>query len=400
MRILSFIALAFLFFSCSDNGKEQTNNEAPKEEFQTDLPIESLKLPAGFELSVFADNLPDARSLARGKEGTIFVGNRSEDKVWALVDEDNDGHADRRYLLASGLRMPNGVAFKDGDLYVAEVSRVLRFSDIESKLDNPPSPEVVYDGFPSDAHHGWKYIAFGPDGKLYVPVGAPCNMCESDEIYATITRMDVQGGEPEIIARGIRNTVGFDWHPENKDLWFTDNGGDNLGSRMADAGKIPEAEATSYTDSLPPCEINHVTALGQHFGYPFCHAGEIIDPEFGSEGDCDRFVGPVVTTQAHAAPLGMKFYEGSMFPTDYKHQILVAEHGSWNRTKKVGYRIMRAAIDQQGNFISYEPFIEGWLDEESQEVWGRPVALLELPDGSLLISDDGAGAIYRVTYKE
>lgn len=376
--------------ACSGNeGEQKTDNTpAPGDSTEvltknpTDLPLDRITLPEGFKISIFASDIENARSLARGENGTIFVGNRSEDKVYAVVDEDKDGVADQTYVIASGLRMPNGVAFRNGDLYVAEVSRILRFADIENKLSNPPQPEVVYDQYPTDRHHGWKYIAFGPDDKLYVPVGAPCNICDpEEEVYSTITRMDPDGSNMEVYAHGVRNSVGFDWHPETDVLWFTENGRDMLGN------------------DLPPDELNRAPEKGMHFGYPYCHAGEIKDPEFGEGRDCSEFTAPAQKLGPHVAALGMKFYTGDMFPAEYKNQIFIPEHGSWNRDSKLGYRVQLVRVDASGNATSYETFAEGWLNEEEQEAWGRPVALLQLPDGSMLLSDDHAGVIYRITYE-
>lgn len=338
-----------------------------------------LNLPDGFQISVFAE-VNNARSLAMSPSGTIFVGNRRGDKVYALQDEDNDFKAETIVVIDSGLSSPNGVAFRDGDLYVAEINRILKYPDVENDLANPPSPEVVYGDYPTEEHHGWKYIAFGPDGMLYVPVGAPCNNCLSDdEVFASITRLDVNGGEPEVYAHGVRNSVGFDWHPDSGELWFTDNGRDNLG------------------DSIPPCELNFVSEAGQHFGYPFCHGGDISDPEFGDQRPCEDFRKPAFRFEAHTAPLGMTFYTGNMFPAEYKGDIIVAQHGSWNRSNKVGYRLMRLTIE--GNeATSATVFADGWLDEATQNQWGRPVDVLQLPDGSVLVSDDQAGLVYRISY--
>lgn len=392
MKIFSqstmIIAAAVIFSAsaCSGNGENdntvaQSDSTVTKTKEPSNLPLDRITLPEGFSISVFASGIEDARSLARGDNGTIFVGNRQKDKVYAVVDQDNDGVADETHIIASGLRMPNGVAYRDGDLYVAEVSRILRFSDIENNLQNPPEPEVIYDQYPTEGHHGWKYIAFGPDDKLYVPVGAPCNICDPDEeIYASITRMNADGTGMEVFASGVRNSVGFDWHPQNNVLWFTDNGRDMLG------------------DDIPPCELNRAPEKGMHFGYPYCHGGEIQDPEFGDRRNCNEFVSPAQNLGAHVAPLAMKFYTGNMFPAEYKNQILIPEHGSWNRSEKAGYRIQLAKLGENGQVSSYETFAEGWLDEAEQEAWGRPVALLQLPDGSLLVSDDHAGVIYRITY--
>jgi glucose/arabinose dehydrogenase len=312
------------------------------------------------------------------------VGTRNENKVYALQDLDGDLKAEKIFEIASDLEQPNGVAFRDGSLYVAAVSKLLRYDNIEDNLANPPEPVVIYDDYPTEFHHGWKYIAFGPDGKLYVPVGAPCNICErssEDERFATITRMDADGTNREIYAKGVRNTVGFTWHPETGELWFTDNNRDLMG------------------DDLPPGELNRVIEAGQHFGYPYCHGGTVKDPEFGDQRPCSDFVAPAQAMGAHVAPLGVKFDTGSMFPTEYKGHAFVAEHGSWNRSSKVGYRVTLVELENS-EAVSYEPFIDGWLDEEKQEAFGRPVDLLFMKDGSLLISDDVGNAIYRVTYQQ
>ena len=356
---------------------------ASAEQLETSLPLDRLNLPEGFKISVFAEGVDEARSMAMGDDGTIFVGTRTANMLYAIKDTDGDYIADKTIVLDTTLENPNGIAFKDGALYVAEVNRLLRYPDIEDQLDDPPTPEVIYDDYPDEFHHGWKYIAFGPDDKLYVPVGAPCNICDSavvDKRYASITRMDPDGSNREIVAHGVRNTVGFTWHPETEELWFSDNGRDLLG------------------DDIPPCEINRVSEVGQHFGYPFCHGGDIKDPEYGDQRPCSDFVPPVQNLGAHTAPLGIKFYTAAMFPEEYRGHLFIAEHGSWNRSSKVGYRITLVKLD--GNeAVSYEPFIDGWLDEETQDQFGRPVDLLMLDDGSMLISDDYGDAIYRVTYE-
>jgi glucose/arabinose dehydrogenase len=344
------------------------------------LPLESVKLPKGFSISIFAE-VEDARSMALSPAGILYVGNRSEDKVYAVKDTDGDFKADKKWVIASGLNMPNGVAFKDGDLYVAEVNRIHKFAGIESKLNSPGKSQIVYGKFPTEKHHGWKYIAFGPDGKLYVPVGAPCNICESkDPIFASIARMNADGTGVEVYASGVRNTVGFTWHPATKNIWFTDNGRDMLG------------------DDTPPCELNTATKAGQHFGYPYCHGGTIKDPEFGSKKPCSEFTQPAQKLGAHVAPLGLKFYTGAMFPAEYKNQIILAEHGSWNRAKKSGYKLSLVAVDKENKASGYTTFASGWLDEATQKVWGRPVDVLLMPDGSMLVSDDHAGVIYRISY--
>jgi glucose/arabinose dehydrogenase len=344
----------------------------------TSLPLETIRLPAGFRIEIYADHVSNARSMTLSPSGTLFIGTREDGRVFAVVDRDHNQKADRVYQIADGLNMPNGVAFRNGALYVAEVNRILRFDGIESRLDRPPVPVVVNDHYPTDKWHGWKFVAFGPDGLLYVPVGAPCNVCERrDPRYASITRMKPDGSGVEIFASGVRNSVGFDWHPTTHELWFTDNGRDELG------------------DDVPPCELNHAPAKGQHFGFPYCHGGTIADPELGSTRQCGEFVGPTQVLGAHVAPLGMRFYTGEMFPPSYRDQIFIAEHGSWNRSRKVGYRIVRVRLD--GNrAVEHVPFASGWLQNEQE--WGRPVDVLVMPDGALLVSDDLAGVIYRISY--
>ena len=344
-----------------------------------DLPLNQIKLPKGFSISVYAE-VEDARSMALSPSGILFIGNKGEDKVYAVKDTNGDGIADKKWVLAKGLNMPNGVAFKDGDLYIAEVSKISKIKDVEKNLDSPKL-EVVYDKYPSDAHHGWKYIAFGPDGKLYVPVGAPCNICEPKDPYASITRINADGTGMEVVQRGVRNTVGFTWHPTTKNIWFTDNGRDMLG------------------DDVPPCELNTATKAGEHFGYPYCHGGTIKDPEFGEKRACSEFTKPAQNLGAHVAPLGLKFYTGKQFPAEYKNQIILAEHGSWNRSKKSGYKLSLVKVDASSKATSYTTFASGWLDDATQKAWGRPVDVLLLPDGSMLVSDDQAGVVYRITYK-
>ncbi len=387
-KSLIAIGLLAVVLFCNNSTKKnfpkstESDNSYPAiTDASASLPLDLIKLPKGFSISVYAE-VEDARSMAMSPNGTLFVGNRSEDKVYAVKDTDGDFKADKKWVIASGLNMPNGVAFKDGNLYVAEVNQIHKFADIESKLANPGKSQIVYDKFPTEKHHGWKYIAFGPDGKLYVPIGAPCNICESkDPIFASIHRMNADGTGLELYASGVRNTVGFTWHPQTKNIWFTDNGRDMLG------------------DDIPPCELNSATKQGQHFGYPYCHGGTIKDPEFGDKRACGDFIKPAQNLGAHVAPLGLKFYTGSMFPAEYKNQIILAEHGSWNRSKKSGYKLSLVKVDPSGKATSYTTFANGWLDEQKQKSWGRPVDVLLLPDGSMLVSDDQAGVIYRITYK-
>ncbi len=342
--------------------------------------IKQLHVPAGFTLSIFADNLPNARSLALGDNGTVFVGTGSEGSVYAVQDSNSDGVADKSYVIASHLYMPNGVAYRDDSLYVAEVNRIIRFDRITQQLANPPKPVVVYDQFPSEQHHGWKYLRFGPDNKLYTTVGAPCNICEPEQpIYSSLVRLNADGSGFEILARGIRSSVGFDWQPETNALYFTDNGRDYLG------------------DDIPPDELNQWTTTGEHFGFPYCHGGDIPDPEFGADKKCRQFTAPVWKFKAHMAPLGLRFYRGKQFSVEYKNQLFVAEHGSWNRSEPQGYRVVSVKF-KQGKPVSEQVFIDGWLSKDGTVV-GRPVDVLEMPDGSLLISDDKLGVIYSVEYK-
>ena len=345
------------------------------------LPIDKIKLPPGFQISIFADNVPNARAMALGDKGTLFVGSMRAGKVYALRIRENQAVETR--VIASGLNLPVGVAFRNGALYVSAVDRILRLDNIEMNLANPPQPQVISDRFPSDTHHGWKFIAFGPDNMLYVPVGAPCNICNPDSNrYANIMRMRIDAGAgssaPEVFARGVRNSVGFDWHPETKELWFTDNGRDWLG------------------DDKPACELNHAPNKDMHFGYPFCHGGDLSDPEFGHLRACREFTPPAVKLGPHVAPLGMRFYTGGMFPAEYRNNIFIAEHGSWNRSQKIGYRVTRVVLSA-GKPAKQEVFAEGWL--QGQSAWGRPVDVLVMPDGALLVSDDQAGVIYRISYK-
>ena len=335
-------------------------------------------MPPGFQVRLFA-RVPGARSMALSPNGTLFVGTREEGKVYAVRAGDGPEKSGAVVTIARGLRMPNGVAFREGALYVAEVNRVLRYDGIESRLDSPPEPSVVNDSFPKDRHHGWKFIRFGPDGMLYVPVGAPCNICEPKEpVYAAIHRMKPDGSGRKLFASGVRNTVGFDWHPQTGELWFTDNGRDWMG------------------DEIPPDELNHAPKPGMHFGYPYCHGKNIPDPEFGKKRPCSEFVPPAIALAPHVAAIGMRFYTGKMFPEEYRNQIFIAEHGSWNRSNPIGYRVTLVRL-QNNRAVKYEVFAEGWL--EGGRDWGRPADVLVAPDGALLVSDDKAGAIYRISYR-
>jgi len=346
---------------------------------QTPLPVETIRLPPGFAIELVA-RVPNARAMTWGASGTLFVGTAEEGKVFAvtLPPQGAKGEATVRRI-ASGLSEPAGVAFRDGALYVSAISRILRYDDIERRLDNPPAPVVVSDRFPTEGHHGRKFIAFGPDGKLYVPVGVPCNICAPDpDRYGVITRMNPDGTGFEVFARGLRNTVGFDWDPRTKELWFTDNGRDMLG------------------DDLPPDTLNYAPRAGLRFGFPYCHGGTLPDPEFGRLHPCNEFRPPAQNLGPHVASLGMRFYSGAQFPAAYRNRIFIAEHGSWNRSKKIGYRVTIVTLDGD-KAVRYEPFAEGWL--QGERAWGRPADVLVAPDGSLLVSDDYAGAVYRIRYK-
>src|SRR5262249_36931512 len=345
--------------------------------FAQRLPLERIKLPPGFEIGVFAE-VPRARELALGANRIVFVGTQAG-SVHALRFDGARSTASA--TAAMGLNVPNGVAFRDGALYVAEISRILRFDYIEKQLAEAARPRftVVTDRYPRESHHGVKFIRFGPDGWLYVPVGAPCNICEPDSRHGLISRIKPDGSGYEVFASGVRNSVGFDWDPRTKDLWFTDNGRDMLG------------------DDLPSDELNHAPKAGMSFGYPYCHQGDTADPEFGRKHPCSEFAPPAVKLGPHVASLGMRFYTGTSFPAEYRNNIFVAEHGSWNRSKKIGYRVARVVVEG-GKAVKHETFGEGWLGADDS-VWGRPVDLGVMPDGSLLVSDDYAGVIYRIAYR-
>ena len=384
------ILLNFGFSSCDNstgpkNAATENNNIVVVNKDSTTLDkkynLDKIKLPPGFKISVYAE-VPDARSLTLSPSGTVYVGNRSGSKVYAVQDENHDGKADKVYTIASGLKTPNGVAFKDGNLFIATISTIFRIDNIESNLNKPSKPVVVYDKYPADRHHGWKFIAFGPDGKLYVPVGAPCNICEKDNpVYSSITRINADGTGMEIYSRGIRNTVGFSWQPGNNQLWFTDNGRDNLGN------------------DVPGDELNTAPKAGMHFGFPYCQQGNILDPEYGKGKNCSDYTSPVQILGPHVAALGMRFYTENLFPAEYKNQIFIAEHGSWNRTDPIGYRVTLVKLDPAGKALSYTNFAEGWLQADGK-VLGRPVDVQVMPDGALLVSDDYSGVVYKITYNK
>jgi glucose/arabinose dehydrogenase len=348
-------------------------------------------VPAGFHVTVFADSVQNAREMALGPLGTVFVGSMIAGKVYALIDRNGDHKAERVVVIASGLNQPNGVAMRGGALYVATASKILRFDDIERRLDSPPASVVVRDSLPNpNAGHTWKFIAFGPDNLLYMSVGAPCNVCLSPPMVSTILRMKPDGSALEVFAAGVRNSVGFDWHPKTREMWFTDNGRDMLG------------------DDVPNDELNVAWKPGLHFGFPFCHQGDIPDPEFGAQRACSTTEPPAQKLGAHVAALGITFYTGDMFPASYKNTAIIAQHGSWNRTVPSGYRVMVAHTDGR-RVTSDEPFLEGFLPGgnasapsgrgAARAAVGRPVDVLQMPDGSILISDDTGNRILRVSYQ-
>lgn len=364
------LPLFLLSINCSSINNESTGNDL------------GITLPTNFKIDVYAKNVDGARSMALSPSGVLYVGTRG-DKVYAILDTNKDYKADEIITIAEDLNMPNGVAFRNGDLYIAEISRILKFPNIEKDLHRPPKPVIVKDDYPTETHHGWKFIRFGPDGKLYVPVGAPCNICLPDNRHAILTSINPDGSGYEVYASGIRNTVGFDWDPLTKELWFTDNGRDMLG------------------DNLPPDELNHASHQGMNFGFPYVYGDNIPNPEFAEQDkniDLNKFTKPAQDLGPHVASLGMRFYTGKMFPKEYRNQIFIAEHGSWNRSKKIGYRITLVKLNSSRIPVSYSVFAYGWLKGEN--VTGRPVDLQIMPDGSMLVSDDYAGMIYRISYSE
>jgi glucose/arabinose dehydrogenase len=340
------------------------------------LPIEKLKAPKGFKIELYAAGVGNARTLRQGDKGTVFVGSRLLDKVYAIVDKGEKREVKPIY---SGLYRPNGLAFKDGVLYIAELSRISKVEKIEDNLDNPPKPVVIYDDLPKDEGHGWKFLTIGPDDKLYFQVGAPCNICMPSPAHAQIRRINLDGSGAEVVARGIRQIVGMDFSPITKQLYFTENSRDWL------------------SEDIPEDKLNRLTQPGKdNFGYPYCHQGNIADQEFGWGHSCDEFTKPIALLGPHTAALGMRFYTGDMFPSEYRNAIFIARHGSWNRTKKIGGDIVVAKLSEDGAVKSIEPFITGFI--ENNNYVGRPADVEFVKDGSMLISDDFNGAVYRVTY--
>lgn len=344
------------------------------------ISVHDLHGPEGFDITIYAKDIDNVRQLAIGDRGTVFAGSRQAGNVYAISDTDKDGVADKVAVIDEDLNMPSGVAFSEGALYVAAVDRILRYDAIEDHLDDPPAPTVIIADLPDDTHHGWKAIEFDHSNNLYIPVGVPCNVCLSeDPRHGTILRYELSTKKITIYATGVRNSVGLAIHPQDQSLWFSDNGRDWLG------------------DDVPPDEINRADKAGNNFGFPYLHGRHVLDPDYGEMAIPEDYTLPMVELGAHVAPLGLAFYTGNAFPKSYRHALFVAEHGSWNRSKKTGYRIVSIRQDNSGKY-QVTPFITGWLDREKDTAWGRPVDILNLPDGSLLISDDYADVIYRVTY--
>ena len=349
----------------------------------SELPLDKLKVPKGFKVEVWVDGVPEARSLALGDKGTVFASNRNLSEVYAIVDR--GGKREVKKML-TGLKAPNGVVFSKGTLFVAERHRITRYDGIEDRLDNPPEPKVVIDNLDpsSQPGHFWKFLALGPDGKLYFNIGAPGNIVNPNYLQAAIHRVDPKTGVMETIAHGVRNSVGFDWNPKNKQLYFTNHARDWV------------------SDDLPNDTLHRVSHKNMNFGYPFCHQGDFLDPEFGKGRSCAEFDKPAMKLGPHIAPLGMRFYNGKMFPAEYRGNIFIAMHGSWNRSVKHGYNVMRVVLDAKGNPKSMKPFLEGFLTDEKGDppMWGRPVDVMVMRDGAMLVSDDYNGIIYRISYKK
>lgn len=366
--LLFFAGLIVLFSDCAafgPGGPAQLNK---------------IKLPPGFKIDFYAADVPGARSLCLSPSGIVFVGSRGEGKVYALLDTNQDARADLVLTIASGLNQPNGVTFFNNSLYVAESHRIIRYDEIEKHLDNPPSPVLIKDSFPPDGEHDWKYLRAGPDGMLYVSVGSPFNVGEpNDSRYATIMRLKPDGSEFQIFAHGVRNSMGFDWQPVTKGFWFTDNGRDWLG------------------ENFPPDELNHASKPGEDFGWPYYFGKNVSDPQYGKKAKNRQYTPSVLDLGAHVASLGMRFYTGKMFPAEYQNQIFIAEHGSWNRIVPIGYRLVVAQL-QGDSAIGFQVFANGWL--QGMTAWGRPVNVLVMPDGALLVSDDKGGAVYRIGYQK
>jgi len=369
--MIKFLFALFLLYSSMLWGMSKGSPKLPG--------LSGINLPKGFSITKFAD-VPGARSLAKGPDGVIFVGTRGDHRVFAVSYDFKNPKTGKVKVIAKNLTMPNGVAYRDNNLYVGEVSKILVYENIVKNWGQGVTPKVLPVTFPSDKHHGWKYIKFSPSGELVVPVGAPCNICKPGKEYARIFGVNIKTGQKRVLAEGVRNTVGFDFHPQTGDLWFTDNGRDWLG------------------EDLPPDELNHLKKIGTHFGYPHCHGKNILDPEYKIPSGCKNFSPPALELGAHVASLGMHFYTGNNFPKEYKGNIFIAEHGSWNRKVPQGYRITRVRLNGEKT-QGFTVFASGWLKKDNTRI-GRPVDILEIEDGSLLISDDYAGVLYKISYTQ
>lgn len=366
--LLMFLLISNLTFS-------DTLNSNPISE----LPLEKIKLPPGFSIQLWA-TIPDAKSLTLGKQGTVFVSSKSSGSIYA-ISQSNASKEKQIRIIADGLKSPSGITFYNEALYVVALNRILRFDHIENNLEKINEPQVIYENLPKESFHNTRYLAIGPDNLLYVSVGAPCDACEADSMrYAVISRITPNGDNFEVYAQGVRNSLGFDWHPKTNELWFSDIGRDWMG------------------EDLPPDEINHASTQGLHFGFPYCHASNILDPKFGAKRGCNKSLAPTAEFEPHVSPHGIKFYSGSMFPTQYQGHLIVAEHGSWNRRAPVGFRLQHLQLENN-RVVKKEIFAEGWFDNQNQKAWGRPNDMLVMPDGTLLVSDDLAGAIYQISYK-
>ena len=341
------------------------------------MKLDQIKLPPGFKIELWAEGMPNARSIAVGAKGTVFVGTRLVGNVYAVTDK--GGVRDVKTIL-KGMSIPNGLVVSNGDLYVAEHTRILKFANIEANLDHPGKPVVVFDGLPKDAPHGWKYMVMGPDGWLYFNIGAPCNICVPPDTHAQIVRVDPVNGILETVARGVRNSVGMAFHPQTRELWFTNHGRDWMG------------------EDVPHDTLHRLSKKGVHFGYPYCHQGDLLDPELGKGRSCAEFAPPALKLGPHIAPLGMRFYTGKMFPAEYRNRMIIANHGSWNRSNRIGFNLMQVTLDGAGKVVKYQPFAEGWAQGNTH--WGRPVDVQVMSDGALLVSDDVAGALFRISYKK
>jgi glucose/arabinose dehydrogenase len=344
---------------------------------RAEVRLDLVKLPPGFSIEIYAKGVENARQMVRGDLDTLFAGSRRAGKLWAITDKDGDQRGETVRVIDRNLKQPSGLEFRDGALYVGDIDKILRYDSIEQLLDQPPDPVVVTDKLPGKTSHGWKYLRFGPDAMLYIPVGAPCNICDETD-FGEIRRMYPDGSGMNTFVRGVRNSVGLAFHPENGQLWFTDNGADGMG------------------DDIPADELNHAPQADTHFGYPYCHQGDLLDKKFGKDKACEDYKPPVAKLHPHGAALGLAFYTGDMFPAEYENRLFISQHGSWNRSKKSGYQILVLDVKPDGEVLSQRVFASGWVQNE--KTWGRPNDVLVMPDGALLISDDYANVIYRVSY--